>query len=136
MIAIDLSRMARGMLYDIENLKDRVLFSEVNRTWISYPAAEDAWRSASDRVKALAAEESGENKILGIDAMQNTKETILDAPAPRTFRLEETKPLPKAVSTCRYRTWQPCFVRTSWRTSFKRRKQASIDTARPIHKCA
>jgi Competence protein CoiA-like family len=96
MIEIDLSRMAGAMWYDMERFKNEVLFSETNRTWISHPAAEAAWRSARDRVMALAAEASAENTVLSADVPRKAEDRILGTPTPTIFRLEEIKPLPRS----------------------------------------
>ncbi|BDU21632.1 hypothetical protein [Dyella sp. GSA-30] len=99
MIEIDLFNIARDTLYDSESFKNQVLFSETNRIWISNPAAESAWKLARDRVKALAAEESAENGILGIYTGQTAKKRILaGTPAPATFRPEELRPLSETES--------------------------------------
>lgn len=99
MIEIDLSNMARDTLLDPESFRRQVLFSETNRVWISNPAAESAWKLARDRVKALAAEESAENGILGIRTGQTTKKPILaGTPVPATFRPEELLPLSETES--------------------------------------
>lgn len=58
MIEIDLSNMAKDTPFDTESFKNQVLFLETNRTWISNPTAENAWKLARDQVIALAAEES------------------------------------------------------------------------------
>jgi hypothetical protein len=98
MIEIDLSRVAKTTLFDTDGFKHQVLFSKTNRTWISHPAAESAWRQARDRVTALAADESNKNRILGCNTARIVKEDIQDALAPPVFHLEETKPLQRSES--------------------------------------
>lgn len=54
MLEIDLSAWPRS-LPDLEALERAVLFGEGNRTWLSHPAAADAWREAWRRLQALVA---------------------------------------------------------------------------------
>lgn len=104
MIEIDLSRMSSDSLFDPEGFKNQVLFSQTNRTWISHPAAERAWKLARDRVKALAAEESSEEGVPGSSSSQTKSQPDwgMQQP-PRTFDPNELLPLSRAESEDRQR---------------------------------
>lgn len=114
MVEIDLSNIAMATPFNTEKFKNQVLFLETNRTWISNPEAENAWRLARDRVIALAAEEPDENGILGGNTYQISKKRILGSPASPTFRPGELKPLspteskdPLQYPRIGTSTWQP-----------------------------
>jgi hypothetical protein len=104
MIEIDLSRISSEALFDAESFKNEVLFSEINRTWISNPAAESAWAMARDQIKALAAREFAKDRIPGGNSSQVKSEPDCSAPQPpRTFDPNELLPLSRAESEDRQR---------------------------------